>query len=139
MTGESVLIIEDDGIIAFHLFSILERAGYVPEDPVVPGEDVFDRLSDEPLPDLVLLDAGNPGRYDSFHKTLGVLSQCDVPVLILTTFTDFCESEQVMVSRHAEFLTKPFLDNELLLVVERSLHPAPRDIGTLHECRGSGA
>jgi DNA-binding response OmpR family regulator len=124
VTGESVLIIEENGIIAFYICEILERAGYIVEDPVTSGEDALARLASEPLPGLLLLDTGVPGRSGNFSELHRICSQENVPVVILTTFSDHSDAGQVPGICRAVFLTMPFSERELLVSVKKILHVA---------------
>lgn len=55
MIGKTILIVEDDGIIAARLHDILTRFGYTVPDPVASGEDAVAIVAAAP-PDLVLMD-----------------------------------------------------------------------------------
>lgn len=124
VTGESVLIVEENGIIAFHLIDILQREGYEVEDPVMSVEYALERLLNPPLPGLVLLDPGLPGRSAGFRKLQQTCSSCNVPVLILTTFSDCPEMGEVPGPVRAGILTMPFSESELRRSVKDILHGA---------------
>jgi len=55
MTGESILIVEDDGVIALRMQEMLIKTGYHAPDPVAFGEDALEQIA-ESRPDLVLMD-----------------------------------------------------------------------------------
>ncbi len=48
MTAKSILIVEDEGLIALHLIEILTNAGYRVLDPVASGEEALRYLEKIP-------------------------------------------------------------------------------------------
>jgi len=128
MTGESVLIIEDDGIIALHLQETLKKAGYTVEDPVVSENEALDRFARLPLPDIVLVDAGEPALSPHTDKARRFCSDDNIPAVILTSFEDARGARRAEGGRLETFLTKPFSERELLTAVGTALrsrvHPA---------------
>jgi phosphoserine phosphatase RsbU/P len=109
----NVLIIDDDSLVRQAFRRILERAGFVvwDADDGANGIARFRELS----PSVVLLDLRMPGR-----DGLDVLSELvqeapETPILVVSgagTMTDVVEA----LRRGAwDFVTKPILDNELLV------------------------
>ena len=123
----SVLIVEENGIIAFHICEILKRAGYGTVEPVASGEEALRRLLRFPLPGLVLFDAGTSGSSDVFCKLLRICLHYNLPVVILTTFSDHKEAGSAPGDSGAVFITMPFSERELLLLLEKSLPVFPVD------------
>ena len=124
MTGESVFIVEDDGIIALFIYEILERAGYVIEDPVTADKNAIDRFLRKPLPDIALLDTGVPGRPGNFSELRRICEQENVPVVILTTFSDNAGEGQFPGMGREILITLPFSEKDLLASVKNALHAA---------------
>ena len=129
MTG-SVLIVEENGILAFHVCEILKRAGYGTVEPVVSGEEALDRLSRDPLPDIVLLDTGTSGGPDVFRRILRFCTIRNLPVVILTMFSDHKEAGKALGDCQAVFITMLFSERELLFSLEKSLHNFSREPGS---------
>ncbi|HXX55531.1 MAG TPA: response regulator [Methanoregula sp.] len=121
MTGESILIIEDDGIVAFHLQEMLKRAGYCVEDPVASEKDALDRLARLPPPDIVLVNAGEPALSPHADAVRTFCSDRNIPVLVLTPFEGACGARMASAGGLETFLAKPFRDTELLPAVEKAL------------------
>ncbi len=79
----TILIVEDDGLIACHLAGILRRAGHIP----IIALDVRAALLEVATPpDLILLDLGLPGLPgEEFLRCLrGWPETAGIPVLITT-------------------------------------------------------
>jgi len=52
MTGETILIVEDEGLIVLHMTELLEKAGYRLVDPAFSVETALQALGKAPLPIL---------------------------------------------------------------------------------------
>jgi DNA-binding response OmpR family regulator len=107
-----VLVVEDDPRIARRLTSVLQEAGYA-VDRVGNGEEAWFRGDTEDY-DAVILDLGLP-RMDG----LTVLKKWreggrDVPVLILTARGAWAERVAGIDAGADDYLTKPFVMEELL-------------------------
>jgi two-component system, OmpR family, response regulator len=107
-----VLVVEDDPRIARRLTSVLQEAGYA-VDYEKNGEEAWFRGDTEDY-DAIILDLGLP-RMDG----LTVLKKwreggCDVPVLILTARGAWAERVAGIDAGADDYLTKPFVMEELL-------------------------
>ena len=60
MTNTSILIVEDEGLIALHLMETLANAGFEVREPVPSGEEALRHVERVPRPDLILLDLKMP-------------------------------------------------------------------------------
>jgi len=81
----SILLVEDDSFISGMYFTKLSSMGYKVE-VVEDGEAAWNRMQQDPLPDLVLLDVVLPKR-DGFEILEGVRKEDrtkDLPVILLT-------------------------------------------------------
>ena len=56
MSGEKVLIVEDESIVATHVKTILQSKGFDVMGPISTGEDAIKKI-DESIPDLVIIDS----------------------------------------------------------------------------------
>lgn len=61
MSGESVLIVEDEGLIALHISETLEREGYRISGLAYAGEMVLRDFGKSPVPDIILMDIALAG------------------------------------------------------------------------------
>lgn len=83
--GLSILLVEDDSFISGMYQTKLTSLGYQVE-VIEDGEAAWERLKQEPLPDLVLLDVVLPQK-DGFEILAALRKQRmtkDVPVILLT-------------------------------------------------------
>ena len=111
MTGEHILVIEDEVAIA----RFIER-GLIFENyrPVVrhDGHSGLAAARDEP-PDLVILDWMLPG-LDGLEVCMRLRKASDVPVLMLTARDDVSDRVQGLDAGADDYLVKPFSFQELL-------------------------
>ena len=114
-----LLVVDDEAHQREMLNGILRRAGYRVETAATAREalDALDRGSF----DLLLTDQKMPG-MDGLALLEKVQSvQPELPVILMTAFGSVSEAVAAMKQGAADYLTKPFEKEELLLVLEKSL------------------
>ena len=130
MSGEHVLIVEDEEDIAELLEYNLQRHGYVPTS-VHTGEDGLNE-SREAIPDLILLDLMLPGLsgLEVCRRLKGDAATENIPVIMLTAKG---EEEDIIAGFEAgadDYVTKPFRPKILLARVKAVLRRgAARRVG----------
>ena len=86
MTSTSVLIVEDELIIARDIQSTLERLGYAVTAAVRTGEEAV-RKAGETRPDLALMDIVLAGEMDGIEAIRQIIEcQKEAHILVLTSF-----------------------------------------------------
>ncbi len=116
---ERILVVEDNKDMQFLLSSILTSEGY---ETIVAGDGAKAlQEARKRLPDVVLLDIRLPGM-----NGMAVLEELkrtnkDVAVCMLTAYGDIKGAVQAMKLGAFEYITKPFDNEELLIVVKRAL------------------
>jgi two-component system NtrC family response regulator len=114
-----ILIIEDEADMADSIRRILARAGHEPQVETSPGRALELVASDRP--DLVLSDLRMPEM-----SGLELLEQVRVrqpllPVILVTAFATVDTAVDAMKRGAADYVSKPFSPEELLLRVEKTL------------------
>ncbi|MGB4858052.1 MAG: response regulator transcription factor [Dokdonella sp.] len=104
----SLLIVEDDAIIAGNLFSFFEKRGFV-VDAAYDGRTALHRLATTSF-DVVVLDVGLPGIdgltvLHRMRNTLGLAT----PVLMLTARDDIADKLAGFEHGADDYVTKPFV------------------------------
>lgn len=127
MTGESILIVEDDGVIALRIHELLTKAGYQVSDPVAFGEDAIELIARAP-PDLVLMDIELMGYIDGIETARQIRQRSDIPVIYLTAYADDRRLAQVKETAPYGYIVKPFMDRELLATIDMALHRHKIDV-----------
>ena len=121
MDQKTILIVEDDGIIAAHLQDTLARLGFVAPEPLATGEAALAAVAAEP-PDLVLMDIQLAGAMDGMTAAERIRTAFDVPVVYLTAFAQDAQLQQAKVTAPYGYLVKPAPERELLATLEMALH-----------------
>ena len=129
MTGESILVIDDEPAIRRTLRANLAARGY---DVYVAetGEEGL-RHASARMPRLVILDLMLPG-LSGLEVCLSLRSQSRVPILVLSAREEEATKVQALDLGADDYLTKPFGMGELLARVRALLRrpQAPVDLGT---------
>jgi two-component system KDP operon response regulator KdpE len=118
MTGERVLVVDDEPPIRRALGVNLRARGYLVDD-VATGEEAL-RLAAANHPDLVLLDLGLPG-MDGIDVVHGLRGWSEVPILVLSARGEERSKVQALDAGADDYVTKPFGMNELLARVRAAL------------------
>ena len=113
----SILIVEDDEGVGPSIASLLRDEGY--EVAIATsGRIVLDRLKNDPLPSLILLDLMMP-EMDGIGFRVRQLADsrlASIPVIVLSARPDVAhQAKQLLVD---DFLAKPMNFDELLHVVQ---------------------
>ncbi len=121
MTGKTILIVEDDGIIATRLHDVLTRAGYHVPPPVTSGEEAMAAVAKAP-PDLVLMDIELAGVINGITAAEHLRADFDLPIIYLTAYSLPTQLEKAKATSPYGYLVKPVAERELLATLEMALH-----------------
>ena len=118
---ESILIVEDDGLIALYLTELMEKTGYLIVGTVSSGEMALQVLENYSKPDLILMDIGLAGSLDGIETAWQVRERFSVPVIFVTAYTSENTLERIREIAPEGYIGKPFLDNEILALIRKVL------------------
>ena len=123
MPGESILVVDDDLSLREFLSILLARDGYVVR-AVASGEAAMAAVAAE-WPDLVLTDLNMPGMTGlellRELKRMAAQDGTDVEVVMVTAYGTTESAIEAMKHGAADYVMKPFNNEELRLVVKRAL------------------
>src|SRR5262245_37688362 len=105
MAAPSILIVEDEAVVAVDIASKLGRLGYGVAGTVWRGEDAI-ALALERRPDLVLMDIRLAGRIDGIEAAERIRAECQVPVIYLTAYADRATLQRAKVTRPFGYILK---------------------------------
>jgi DNA-binding response OmpR family regulator len=123
MSGETILVVDDEANIVELTRLYLEREGFLVES-AADGREALARLEARP-PALVVLDLMLPG-VDGFEVCRRVRSTSDVPILMLTARDDDVDKIVGLELGADDYLTKPFNPRELVARVKAILRRTER-------------
>ena len=117
--GARLLVVDDEPTQREMLTSILERAGYR-VSVAADGQQAVRRLEAQHF-DLMLTDQKMPG-MDGLELLDRARAQIpDLPVVLMTAYGSVSSAVEAMKRGAADYLTKPFERDELLLVLSKVL------------------
>jgi CheY-like chemotaxis protein len=121
MTGETILIVEDEGLIALHLAELLDKAGYRVTGPVSSGDSALGELDGSNKPDLILMDIGLAGSPDGIETARRIRPKSTVPIVFVTAYSSEKVIERMREVRPEGYLTKPVKEDVLIATVREIL------------------
>ncbi len=121
MSGEVILVVEDEPTIAEAIASRLRSEGYE-VSVAIDGPGAVERCS-ELAPDLVVLDLNLPG-FDGIEVCRRIHSFRQVPVVMLTARDDETDMLVGLGVGADDYLTKPFSPRELVARIKAVLRRA---------------
>ena len=124
MTDKSILVVEDDGIIALSNYELLTKSGYTVPEMFASGEELLDHIERSGPPDLILMDIGLDGKLDGIETARKVRQQYDVPVIFLTSYSDDMRKERAQEVSTSGFIVKPVVERKLMECIGAVFGPA---------------
>ena len=125
-----ILVVEDEGIIARSIQTILTENGFLVPAIVSSGEEAI-KKTEELRPDLVLMDIVLAGELDGIGAAEQIHARFDIPVVYLTAYADRETIERAKLTKPYGYVVKPFTENELHAAIELALykHMMERQVG----------
>ena len=117
----TVLIVEDDPIIAADLRYHMQDFGYSPFPPVNNAADAL-LLLNNATPDLVLIDVSLEGEQDGIELAGLIKQQDDLPIIFLTAHHDRKTIDRIKATRPSAYLVKPLQVHNLQTSIELALY-----------------
>lgn len=120
MAGESILIVEDDDIIARVEDWRLKNLGYNVCGRATTGAEAME-LVVKNKPDLVLMDINIHGDIDGIETAKMIKKGFNIPVVYVTSHSDGVTLERAKETKPDGFIVKPFEDNALRIAIQLAL------------------
>ena len=120
MSKPSVLIAEDERIVAEDIKMTLERFGYAISSITSSGEETVKKAQKE-KPDLVLMDIVLEGELDGIEAAQQIRESLSIPVVFLTAYADDRLLMRAKITEPYSYILKPFEDRELYAAIEMAL------------------
>src|SRR3954464_7735739 len=122
MGQRTILVAEDDAIVATHLVTAIKALGYHVLGPVSNGEQALECASTE-HPDLAVLDIRLTGPLNGIETAKRLKMHRSIPVIFLTAHSD----EETITHASAivgsfGYILKPFDERDLKTQIEITLH-----------------
>jgi len=133
MNKTTILIVEDEAIVAADLANKLRRLGYEVAGTAAGGEEAV-ALACSLRPQLVLMDIRLEGSIDGIEAADSIRRLHDAPLIYLTAHSDNATLARAKLTGPFGYILKPFEERDLATQIELALykHRADRQ---LHEQR----
>ncbi len=116
----TVLIVEDEGVIAKDMSNQLGAMGYEPMGPAFTGEQAV-QIAMDSRPDIVLMDISLAGDMDGIEAATLIKQHYNIPVIYLTAFSDDAILNRAKDTTPHGYLVKPFRHSELKASIEMAM------------------
>ena len=120
MYPATLLIVEDQAVVAADLAGVLGRSGYKVCGVAASGDEAL-ALAREHRPELALMDIRIQGRMDGIQAAEILRRELDVPVIFLSAYLDAPTLERAKLIAPYGALMKPFVERELQLSIDGAL------------------
>ena len=117
MSVKSILVVEDESIIALDLKNRLKKLGFKISAVVSTGKEAI-RLAGKFKPDLVLMDILLKGELDGVEAARIIMMENSIPVIFLSSFSDEITLQEANKVSPYGYLVKPFSETELKSKIE---------------------
>jgi PAS domain S-box-containing protein len=117
----TILIVEDEKIVAMDIAGNLKSAGYEVLGIVASGKDAIELVEKTP-PDLILMDIRIKGDIDGIQTAEIIQSHYDIPIVYLTAFADENTLSRARITAPYGYIIKPFDKLTAQTIIEISLY-----------------
>jgi PAS domain S-box-containing protein len=121
MAQVTILIVEDENIVALDMQSRVEGLGYTVVAMARSGEQAIEKVA-ETYPDLVLMDIRLKGALDGVQAAEHIRARFDIPVVYVTAYADEEMLQRAKVTEPYGYILKPFEARELHSAIEMALY-----------------
>ena len=121
MSEISILIVEDEPLIAEDIAAALIRNDFTVSAIVYTKEDALDELKNN-LPDVAILDINLNGQMDGIEIAEVIASRYDIPFIFLTSYSDKRTLTNAKFTEPSGYIVKPFTEAGLYSSVEIALY-----------------
>ncbi len=121
MNKSKIIVVEDEGLIAYHLKEVLEKNKYSVAATVATGEEAITEAYNK-NPDIILMDINLAGEMNGIVAAQKIRDDFNIPVIFLTAYGDENVLEEAKQADPYGYILKPFNERELIVVIEIAVH-----------------
>ncbi len=121
MEKPRILIVEDEGLVARDLESMLRNLGYRVVGICSTGEEAFNLIKTR-RPDLIIMDIVLQGKIDGIKAAQEIRRHHHLPIIFVTAHTDEATFQRAKITNPLAFIHKPVEQKELLIAIEMALY-----------------
>ena len=113
----TIMIVEDELIVAENIAQSLKKLGYPISAIVNSGEQAIQAVKTHP-PDLILMDIMLVGNIDGIETAVQISYQLKIPVIYMTAYADQYTLERAKKTEPYGYLVKPFKPQDIQATIE---------------------
>ena len=137
MSGERILIVDDDRTTANVMQLYLENFGFIVPDIACSGTEAIEKTI-KLKPDLVLMDIRLGKGLDGIESAEVIMEKLHIPVIYVTAYSDEETLERAQMTNPYGFINKPLRDIDLKTTVRFALdknkkNPVQKDTPLLED------
>lgn len=117
----SVLVVEDEYIVAEDIRALLTQAGYRVVDVVKSGDAAIEAAGNR-KPDIVLMDIYISGPMNGIEAADRIRQQFGIPVIFVTAYSESQLIDQAKLSGPYGYILKPFDEKDLVSSIEIAMY-----------------
>jgi len=121
MAKTSILVVEDESIVAKDIQNSLKKLGYSVPSVENSGEDAIDAAG-QYRPDLILMDIMLKGEISGIEAAEQIKNRYQIPVIFLTAYADESTLNKAKVTEPYGYIIKPFKAIDLHTSIEMALY-----------------
>jgi len=121
MSGERIMVVEDESILVMLLKRKLNNYGYGEIDWVDTGEAAV-RNAESFKPDLILMDIVLKGNMDGIEAAKRINENFDIPIIYLTAYSSDEVLKRALETEPYGYIIKPFRELEINANIKIALH-----------------
>jgi len=116
--GPTILVVEDERIVARDLQQRLKKLGFSVPDIASTGEEAL-RKAEAVQPQLVLMDINLKGSMDGIEAARIIGDRLKIPVMFLSAYGDEATVQKARLLGPVDYLGKPFEDQQLYAALNK--------------------
>jgi DNA-binding LytR/AlgR family response regulator len=117
LDGNTILIVEDEALIAEHLKTILEQLNCASIEVVDTKEAAISTI-DSLKPDITLLDINLAGHMEGIDIADYINTTCQLPFIFITAYADATTLNKALIKHPAAYITKPFKQADVIAAIQ---------------------
>ncbi len=120
MSGERILIVDDEMILAMSMKQELTNLGYNVVNVVNSGEKAI-KFANELKPDLILMDITLKGEMDGIESAKQINENLDIPIIYMTAYTSDDVLNRAKKTKFYGHIQKPFIEKEVNKTIQTAI------------------
>lgn len=117
----SILLVEDNVIVAFDMQQRLQQLGYAVQGIVATGEEAVETVARQE-PSLILMDIFLEGSMDGIEAAQKILERSQIPIIFLTGHDDEETLGRAKITETFGYIIKPAKPRDLHVAIEIALY-----------------